>query len=80
MSGNCFHLAVKYFQKDICNILVHLYGFGIWFIYNFCFILNKKKIWFANNIIDPRQSCSLGCTPLHWAMSTTHTKLIKRVY
>ena len=27
MNGNCFHLAVKYFQKDICHILVTLYGF-----------------------------------------------------
>ena len=28
MNGSCFHLAVKYFQKDICHILVTLYGFG----------------------------------------------------
>ena len=29
MDGNCFLLAVKYLQKDICHILATLYGFGI---------------------------------------------------
>ena len=29
MKGNCFHLAVKFMQPSICQILVILFAFGI---------------------------------------------------
>ena len=32
MKGTCFHLAVKFLQPQICQILVILFGFGMYII------------------------------------------------
>jgi hypothetical protein len=81
MGGNCFLLAVRYLQKDICHILVTLYGFGI-VVKNFNHFVSYSRNFFTFlfALIDPREKCDTeDRNYLHWLLLTDLNKFYDQV-
>ncbi len=82
MGGNCFLLAVRYLQKDICHILVTLYGFGI-LVKNFNHFVSsiqEMSLHLFLTLIDPREKCETeDRNYLHWLLLTDLKKFYNQV-